>query len=184
MKSNVAICMALPFDTNPLTRMWCFVTTSWVFVYDFPEYVKLAEMAMVQIVWKMKTVFLHWLSWNQSFVTSLLPICLALGCLDVCTTVLHFAKFPICKVYWTMASSMTLLLLWWLGWVVFCGVVGHVFANAGVVTYISTKADSFWPMYAFLFVEFNGCFISQQTFWTPIKLVSLLVWFLLVLLTY
>jgi hypothetical protein len=39
-------------------------------------------------------------------------------------------------------------------------------------------------MYAFLFVEFNGCFISQQTFWTPITLVSLLVWFLLVLLTY
>jgi hypothetical protein len=26
------------------------LTASWVFVYNFPEYVKLAEMAMVQIV--------------------------------------------------------------------------------------------------------------------------------------
>jgi hypothetical protein len=55
---------------------------------------------------------------------------------------------------------------------------GHVFANAGVATYVSTEADVFWPVYAFLFVEFNGCFTSQQTFWTPITLVSLLAWFL------
>jgi hypothetical protein len=44
--------------------------------------------------------------------------------------------------------------------VVFCGVVGHVFANAKVAAYVSTKADSFWPMYAFLFVEFSACFTS------------------------
>ncbi len=32
----------------------------------------------------------------------------------------------------------------------------------------------FGPWCAFLFVEFNGCFTSQQNFWTPITLVSLL----------
>jgi hypothetical protein len=28
MKSNVAACMAPPFDSSPLTKMWCLVTTS------------------------------------------------------------------------------------------------------------------------------------------------------------
>ncbi len=42
--------MAPPFDTNPLTIMWCLVTTSHVLVCTFPKYVKLVEMAMVQIV--------------------------------------------------------------------------------------------------------------------------------------
>jgi len=28
MKSNVATCMAPPFDSSPLTKMWCLVTTS------------------------------------------------------------------------------------------------------------------------------------------------------------
>ncbi len=27
MRSNVAACMVPPFDTNPLTKMWCLVTT-------------------------------------------------------------------------------------------------------------------------------------------------------------
>jgi hypothetical protein len=34
--------------------MWRLVTTFWVLVYNFPEYVKLAEMAMVQIVGSVK----------------------------------------------------------------------------------------------------------------------------------
>jgi hypothetical protein len=46
--------MAPPFDTNPLTKMWRLVTTSWVLVYSFLEYVKLLEMAMVQIVGSVK----------------------------------------------------------------------------------------------------------------------------------
>jgi hypothetical protein len=50
MKSNATTCMVPPFDTNPLTKMWCLVTTSQVLVYNFLEYVKLVEMAMVQIV--------------------------------------------------------------------------------------------------------------------------------------
>ncbi len=50
MKSNATACMAPPFDTNPLTKMWRLVTTSQVLVCSFPKYVKLVEMAMVQIV--------------------------------------------------------------------------------------------------------------------------------------
>jgi hypothetical protein len=38
------------FDTNLLTRMWHLVTTFQFFLCSFPNYVKLAEMAMVQIV--------------------------------------------------------------------------------------------------------------------------------------
>jgi hypothetical protein len=46
--------MAPPFDTNLLIRMWHLVTASRVFVYSFLEYVKLAEMVMVQIVGNVK----------------------------------------------------------------------------------------------------------------------------------
>jgi hypothetical protein len=42
--------MAPAFDTNPLTKMWHLVTTFRVLVYSFPKYVKLVEMAMVQIM--------------------------------------------------------------------------------------------------------------------------------------
>jgi hypothetical protein len=37
----------LPFETNPLTRKWRLVTTSWILVSSFLEYVELAELAMV-----------------------------------------------------------------------------------------------------------------------------------------
>jgi hypothetical protein len=47
MNSNATACMAPPFDTNPLTKMWHLVTTSHILVYNFLEYVKLVEMAMV-----------------------------------------------------------------------------------------------------------------------------------------
>jgi hypothetical protein len=42
--------MAPPFDTNLLTRIWCLVTTSQILVSNFLEYVKLVELAMVQVV--------------------------------------------------------------------------------------------------------------------------------------
>jgi hypothetical protein len=47
MKSNVANCLAPPFDTNPLTRMWHLVTTFHILITSFLEYVKMAELAMV-----------------------------------------------------------------------------------------------------------------------------------------
>jgi hypothetical protein len=40
--------MAPPFDTNLLTIMWRLMTSSQVLVCNFPKYVKVAKMAMVQ----------------------------------------------------------------------------------------------------------------------------------------
>jgi hypothetical protein len=48
MKSNETMCMAPLFDLNPLTKIWCLVTTFRVF--SFQGYVKLAELVMLQIV--------------------------------------------------------------------------------------------------------------------------------------
>jgi hypothetical protein len=45
MKSNVTTCM-----TPPLTKMWHVMTTFQIFSFSFPKYVKLAKLAMVQIV--------------------------------------------------------------------------------------------------------------------------------------
>jgi hypothetical protein len=47
MKSNVTNCLAPSFDTNPLNRMWCLVTTFCILVANFLEYVKLVELAML-----------------------------------------------------------------------------------------------------------------------------------------
>jgi hypothetical protein len=49
MKSN-ATCVAPPFDLNLLTKMWHLVTTFRVFLSSFSKYVKLVELAMVQII--------------------------------------------------------------------------------------------------------------------------------------
>jgi len=50
MKSNAATRMTPPFDLNPLTKMWCVVTTFRVLSFSFSKYVKLVELAMVQMV--------------------------------------------------------------------------------------------------------------------------------------
>jgi hypothetical protein len=50
MRLNVAACMVPPFDTNSLTRMWHLVTTFRILFSSFLEYVKLVELAMVQII--------------------------------------------------------------------------------------------------------------------------------------
>jgi hypothetical protein len=42
--------MPTPFDLNPLTEMWCLVTTFQILSFSFLEYVKLVKLAMVQIV--------------------------------------------------------------------------------------------------------------------------------------
>jgi hypothetical protein len=47
MKLNVALRMALPFDINPLTIMWCPMTTSQILFSNSFEYMKLVELAMV-----------------------------------------------------------------------------------------------------------------------------------------
>jgi len=80
MKLNATTCMAPSFNTNPLTRIWCLVITTQILIYNFLEIMKLVELAMVQIwlAWKMKGVFLHWLSSNQNSSIGSLPICLLL----------------------------------------------------------------------------------------------------------
>jgi hypothetical protein len=47
MKLNATTCMVTPFDTNPLTKMWCPMTRFQILPSNFPEYVKLVELAMV-----------------------------------------------------------------------------------------------------------------------------------------
>jgi hypothetical protein len=46
--------MVPPFDTNPLTMMWHLVITSQILVSNFLEYIKLVELAMVQIIGNME----------------------------------------------------------------------------------------------------------------------------------
>ncbi len=46
--------MAPPFDLNPLTKMWHLVTTFRILSFSFLKYVKLVELAMVQIVGNME----------------------------------------------------------------------------------------------------------------------------------
>jgi hypothetical protein len=48
MKSIVITCMASPFDINPLIRMWHLVTTFQVHVCDFPKYVILVKLVLVE----------------------------------------------------------------------------------------------------------------------------------------
>jgi len=42
--------MAPLFDINPLIRMWWLVTTPWILIISFFEYIILVELAMVQVV--------------------------------------------------------------------------------------------------------------------------------------
>jgi hypothetical protein len=60
MKSNVTACMVPPFDTNPLTRMWCLVTTSRVLVCNFPEYVTLQNFPYVECIEHWREAQLHY----------------------------------------------------------------------------------------------------------------------------
>jgi hypothetical protein len=50
MKCSRLFAPHTPLDMNPLTRMWHLVTTSHILVTSFPEYVKLVELAMVQVI--------------------------------------------------------------------------------------------------------------------------------------
>ncbi len=106
-------------------------------------------------------------------------------CAHVCTTILHFGISPMlnvlssgklnsgkqCDVTTTLMVRVQL----------FCGVVNSVFTTikcfvvCQVVGYVSVKVEFFGPSQCVvLFVEFNGCFTSLPTFWTPIAIDSLL----------
>ncbi len=61
----------------------------------------------------MRISFLCWFSWNQNSSTCSLPICLlSCACLHNNFTLY---KFLVCKIYWTMMSITSSILLWWLG---------------------------------------------------------------------
>jgi hypothetical protein len=48
MKNNVKLAMQ-PFDINPLTKLWGTFFSSWILEQKIDEYIKLLELAMVQV---------------------------------------------------------------------------------------------------------------------------------------
>jgi hypothetical protein len=50
MASNAMYAMEPPFDTNPLTKLWRFLDTNTALVAQFPEYLKLVQIAMVHVL--------------------------------------------------------------------------------------------------------------------------------------
>ncbi len=50
MKNNFKAAMEPPFDLNPLTQIWKTIDASQVLMHFFPEYLKLAQMAIVHIL--------------------------------------------------------------------------------------------------------------------------------------
>jgi hypothetical protein len=50
VKKNAKLAMQKPFDLNPLTKLWRFLSSSWIFEYQIPEYVKLVEVVVVQVI--------------------------------------------------------------------------------------------------------------------------------------
>jgi hypothetical protein len=47
MKSNSKVAMEPPFDFNPFIHIWKTMNASHVLTHSFPEYLKLAKMAIV-----------------------------------------------------------------------------------------------------------------------------------------
>jgi hypothetical protein len=54
MKSNACVVIAKPIDVNPLTHLWCIFLASRLLTCSFLEYVKLIEIAMVQVLGNVK----------------------------------------------------------------------------------------------------------------------------------
>jgi hypothetical protein len=54
LKSNACVVMAKPIDMNLLMHLWCILLASRLFAYSFLEYIKLVEIAMVQVLGNMK----------------------------------------------------------------------------------------------------------------------------------
>ncbi len=103
------------------------------------------------------------------------------SCVHVCISILHFGEFPICWMYWTMESIMTLLLLWWLGCNCFVEFLLVFLQWQNLLWFVKLRAMFMWRQGFFgysqcvvLFVEFNSCFTSLPKFWTPIAILSLL----------
>ncbi len=50
MKNNFKAAMEPLFDLNPLNLVWRIIDASWVFMHFFPKYLKLAKMAIVNVL--------------------------------------------------------------------------------------------------------------------------------------
>ena len=50
MKSNAPAAMEPPYDLNPVTQIWRTISASRVLAHGFPEYLKLAEIALVHVI--------------------------------------------------------------------------------------------------------------------------------------
>ena len=50
MKSNAPAAMEPPYDVNPVTRIWRTISASRVLAHGFPEYLKLAKIALVHVI--------------------------------------------------------------------------------------------------------------------------------------
>jgi hypothetical protein len=92
MKSNAIECMVPLFDLNLLTKMWCLLIAFEVLVFRFLEYVKLIELAMVQILNNVEDnkCFSTWLLWSWTFIIGSLPI------YHLCTCL--YNSFIFCKI--------------------------------------------------------------------------------------
>ncbi len=106
--------MAPSFDLNPLTKMWCLGTRFWVLSSSFLEYVKLVELAMVQIVGSMEdercfSTLAFMKSKLQNRLTTHLPLVRMFA-----QQFYTLQKLPIWRLYLVMAKRSPLILLWWL----------------------------------------------------------------------
>jgi hypothetical protein len=50
MKSNAPVAMEPPYENNLATRIWRIISASRVFSHGFPEYLKLAKIALVHVI--------------------------------------------------------------------------------------------------------------------------------------
>jgi hypothetical protein len=129
MKLNAITCMAPPFDINPLTKMWCLMTTSWVFVCNLLDYVKLVELVMVQATWKMKGVSLCWFLWSLNSTIGSLLIChLLCTCSHNNSTLCQTSHMP--NVF-NSGEEHNTNITWWLG-NTRCVILRPIFAKAKI----------------------------------------------------
>jgi hypothetical protein len=54
MKSNSKVAMEPPFDLTPLIHIWKTINASPILTHSFPEYFKLVEMAIVNVLGSVK----------------------------------------------------------------------------------------------------------------------------------
>ncbi len=96
MKTNWSTTMSRPFSINPLTRIWQQLGANTILLAGFPEYFKLAEIAIVLVlgsVERQKDVFYVWLCKEQS--TKQINRSFGIVCSNVHTEILELADISL-----------------------------------------------------------------------------------------